>query len=96
MTIADMTPDQARQALAEDPQLKVLDVRTNMEFDGGHIDNAQLIPVQELEGRIGELDPAAKYLVICGHGVRSVAACQILASRGFGNLTNILGGMAAW
>ena len=46
--------------------------------------------------RIEELDPATRYLVTCEHGVRSVAACQILAQAGFQNLSNLQGGMAAW
>ena len=33
----------------------LLDVRTRAEFDNGHIKNAILIPVQELQKRVGEL-----------------------------------------
>ena len=58
--------------------------------------DATRIPVQELAQRTGELDREARWFVYCEHGVRSVAACEFLTSAGFGEITNIRGGMAYW
>ena len=52
--------------------------------------------VQELMSRVAELDPSQRWFVYCEHGVRSVAACEFLATAGFQDLTNIRGGMAHW
>jgi metal-sulfur cluster biosynthetic enzyme/rhodanese-related sulfurtransferase len=79
------------------PGLLVLDVRTPAEFASGHIPNARLIPVDELEDRLGELPSAdTPILVHCAAGGRSTAACELLGRRGFTRLHNLVGGMHAW
>ncbi len=47
-----------------------------------------------LEGDIG-LEPAARYLLVCAHGVRSRAAAEFLRSRGFRDVWSLRGGLAA-
>ena len=77
----------------------LLDVRTATEFDGplGHIAGAVLLPVQELEQRIDELNEhkEKEIIVICRSGNRSQTGTRILISHGF-NAVNMLGGMKAW
>ena len=96
MTYQDFDPEQAKQALDANPDLRLLDVRTEPEFAAYRIENATLIPVQEIAQRFDELDASASYLVYCEHGMRSVAACEFLNEQGFTKLTNLRGGMAAW
>jgi metal-sulfur cluster biosynthetic enzyme/rhodanese-related sulfurtransferase len=91
---------QAAEALAlceKTPGLVVLDVRTPAEFASGHIPNARLLPIDELEDRMGEL-PAkdTPILVHCAAGGRSAAASELLGRYGFTRLYNLLGGMHAW
>lgn len=91
---------EAREALAlyENTQgLTVLDVRTPAEFASGHIPNARLVPLDELEDRIAEL-PArdAPILVHCAAGGRSAAASELLGHHGFTRVYNLVGGMHAW
>ena len=77
----------------------LLDVRTLDEFDGplGHIAGAVLIPIQELEQRIDELNEhkEKEIIVICRSGNRSQTGTRILISHGF-NAVNMVGGMKAW
>ena len=77
----------------------LLDVRTATEFDGplGYIAGAVLLPVQELEQRIDELNEhkEKEIIVICRSGNRSQTGTRILISHGF-NAVNMLGGMKAW
>ena len=80
------------------PNLVILDVRTKGEYDSGHIYGATLIPVTELQARIGELASHVndEILVYCGSGGRSKTASGILDSNGFTKVYNMLGGITAW
>ncbi len=92
----DLEPTDAQQLLQQDPEIRLLDVRTQPEHQSHRLPGATLVPVQELAQRLGELDPQQRWFVYCEHGVRSVVACQILTSNGFSDVTNIRGGMAHW
>jgi metal-sulfur cluster biosynthetic enzyme/rhodanese-related sulfurtransferase len=93
----DVQPAPALVLWQQERGLAVLDVRTEAEFRNGHIPGATLVPVDELEDRLGEL-PArdARILVTCAVGGRSLQACSILADHGWTNLLNLVGGMHAW
>ncbi len=81
------------------PNLVILDVRTQTEYDGGHIYEAVWIPVSELEARIGQLaghKNQEMIIVYCRSGVRSANASEILVSHNFTKVYNMLGGILAW
>lgn len=88
----------AAAAQIQDKQIKVLDVREPAEFATGVIQGAVLIPLGQVEKRIGELDGLKDrpMLVVCGSGGRSAQAIKVLSKYGFTKLTNIKGGMNAW
>lgn len=67
-----------------------LDVRTPAEFGDGHVDGALLIPVDELEARIGELDALRdeRIVLYCRTGRRSGIAMDLLRQHGFTQLEN--------
>src|SRR5437016_4191414 len=93
----DVQPAEALALYEKTPGLFVLDVRTPAEFASGHIPNAHLIPVDELEDRLGELPPKdTPMLVHCAAGGRSKTACQTLGQRGYTSLLNLVGGMHGW
>ncbi len=76
----------------------LLDVRTRREFKRGHIADAKLIPVQELQKRLGEL-AAYKHtdiLIYCATGNRSTVASKILIDNGFKRIINMRYGIAQW
>lgn len=91
--------EEAQKLIMHDSTVVVLDVRTPNEFTGEleHIAGAILIPVQELEGRIGELEQVKgkTVLAICRTGRRSAMAAEILSKHGFHAL-NVKGGMVKW
>ena len=74
-----------------------LDVRTMGEHRAGAIPGSQLIPVQELESRMNELQPVKdkKIVVYCRSGNRSSRAAKLLQNHGF-NVVNLSGGMMQW
>jgi rhodanese-related sulfurtransferase len=74
----------------------LLDVRTQGEFDGGHIDGAKLIPVQELSSRMDDVGAKDKPVVVyCASGMRSARAANMLAQAGYGEVYD-LGAMGNW
>ena len=65
----------------------LLDVRNPDEYAEKHIEGSVLLPVSELEGRLGELsDKNAVIIVYCRAGRRSAEACGILKSNGYKNV----------
>ena len=92
----DVTVSEANSMIGSNPSLVILDVRTQSEYDSGHIREAKLIPVTELEGRLDELNKNNEILVYCRLGGRSSTASQILADNGFLYIYNMLGGITNW
>jgi len=80
------------------PDLIILDVRTEEEYNSSHLFNSTLIPLAELEGRIGELDAYknSEIIVYCRSGTRSRQASEILVDNGFTKVYNMLSGINAW
>ena len=91
----DVTVEEARN-LIKDSKVKVIDVRTKEEFAQGHIPDAVLIPLQELEERLLELNKDEHYLIVCRSGNRSAQASTILVEHDFNHIDNMLGGMIEW
>lgn len=61
----------------------LVDVRTPMEYTAGHIQGAVNIPLDELRGRLGELDKSVPQYIYCQSGQRSYLATRILEANGF-------------
>jgi len=82
-----------------DSDTVVLDVRTEEEFYGplGHIEGAMLIPIDDLEDRMTELNSVKneKIYVVCRTGGRSGRGKDFLNTNGF-TAVNVDGGMVAW
>lgn len=76
----------------------VVDVRTDQEFQAGHILNAIHIPLGAFEARMNELDKykGRPIVMSCQSGNRSGRAIAILKKRGFDKIYNLTGGIMAW
>lgn len=74
----------------------ILDVRNRDEWDSGHIDGANLIPLPELHARLHEIPRDLPIVVHCQRGARSAAAAATLDAFGFGDVHTLSGGLAAW
>ena len=85
-------------ALAADPSVVVVDVRTPAEFAEGHLARAELVDANAADFRdqIAKLDRSATYLVYCHSGNRSGRATGIMAELGFVRVYNLDGGILAW
>ena len=96
-TVTLMNVQETQRRAVSDSTVVLLDVRTPSEFASGHIENALLIPVQELEQRIGELEPHRNKTIIayCRSGNRSGVAAGILGNHGY-TAVNMEGGILQW
>lgn len=76
----------------------VLDVRTQGEFAEGHLEGATLLPVQQLQARLGELSSHRDepVFIYCHSGNRSTVAAKLLIDAGFTNVMNLRRGIIEW
>ena len=93
----DITIEELKERLDKGENLNLIDVREEYEFDEFNI-GAKLIPWGELPDRLEEIEAwkDQEILVHCRSGARSGRAKEYLASEGFTNVRNVLGGMLAW
>jgi rhodanese-related sulfurtransferase len=79
-------------------QVNIVDVRSEDEFNQelGHIANAQLIPLGELESRLEEISTELPLVTVCHSGSRSSQATVMLKRYGIDRAANLRGGMLAW
>ncbi len=77
--------------LPKDGSVTLLDTRTEIEFEYGHIDGFINIPLDILRNRLSELDKTKKVYVTCQIGLRGYVACRILSQNGF-DCYNLSGG----
>lgn len=96
--IPSVSVEEAGEMVAANPRLVVLDVRTPVEFAGGHLAGAVNIDFQSgtFETDVAALDADGEYLVYCRSGVRSAKAVATMQDLGFVRVTNMLGGYTEW
>lgn len=83
------------QEIIENPELSLIDVREENEFESGHIQGAVNMPLSDFQQQFQVLNPQKHHYLICQSGSRSAMACQFLAEQGY-QVTNILGGTTFW
>ena len=93
-----MTADQLENLIVEGKSPAVLDVRTAMEFNSGHIEGAHHAPLSKLFRVAGDEAPSKEELLIlvCEHGPRAQLALALLKMRGYKNLDLLAGHMSRW
>jgi rhodanese-related sulfurtransferase len=75
---------------------RLVDVRTQQEFDAGHLDGATLLPYDQIAARAAELGPKETPIVLyCRTGRRTAIAAKALAELGYARVWD-LKGMSNW
>ncbi len=76
--------------------VRVIDVREQDEWDDGHMAEATLLPLGDLEERRHEIDRESPLVIVCRSGRRSLIAADYLRRVGFPEVRSLAGGMIAW
>ncbi len=86
-----------RQLLAEDPAIRILDVRTGGEFETAHIAGSYNVPLDTLaEHAVDLADVEHPVVLVCQSGGRATKAHGALRGAGKDRLHILEGGMTAW
>jgi len=92
----EVSPKALKGLIDDGREVVVLDVREPFEYEIAHLNNAKLIPLAQLAGRVNELDTARPIVVYCHTGQRSAQAVRFLNGLGFKKAKNLKGGIKAW
>ena len=90
------TVDSAGVLAAQAKGAQVIDVRTDGEFQLGHIPGAKNVPVDTIASAAANWDRNATYVVYCASGARSAEAVKTMASMGFRNIDHFSVGFNGW
>lgn len=95
----NLSQEDWKSKLENDPNAVILDVRTEDECNEGIIPNAVLNDIYKGQGfiyKLDELDKSKNYYVYCKAGGRSAQACAIMNQMGFETTYNLEGGFMKW
>jgi len=95
--IKEITTDQARTRLEQNPQAILIDVREDGEWTAGHAENARHLGKGVLERDIEKMlpDANAEIIMYCGGGFRSALTCDVAQRMGYTNVASLIGGYKA-
>ncbi|WP_435180354.1 rhodanese-like domain-containing protein [Halorussus sp. AFM4] len=97
---AEISPEEVEQLLDADEDVRVVDIRSEEEFERGHIPGSENIPFHAFADEIERLDGADRVVTVCPHGKASVQAARLVSSyEGVADgarVESMAGGLAAW
>jgi hydroxyacylglutathione hydrolase len=82
--------------VANRSDLTVIDVRSQAEWDAGHIPGARHLFLANLDSLSNDLPRDLPIVAVCQSGTRSAIAASMLRAKGFSNVHNFPGGFDAW
>jgi rhodanese-related sulfurtransferase len=92
MGIKQLTPREFDQKKG----MALIDIRTNKEYEAGHIPGAVHVPLSDIGDKVKKLKKDKELVVYCNNGSRSIWAIKRLMGMGYKNLYNLKGGYLAW
>ena len=94
--IPRITAPALAEQLAESSNPFVLDVRSEKEWQSGHLACSHNIPLTHLRERLDEVPQDRPVVIHCEGGYRSAIGASLLAQAGRTNVTDLVGGIKAW
>jgi rhodanese-related sulfurtransferase len=97
VALAMITPKDSLEMTRVNSKVKLLDVRSALEFSQVHIKDSINIPIDILSGKIIELSQFKQsYIVLCRTGNRSLMAADMLIQSGISGVKVMQGGLTRW
>jgi rhodanese-related sulfurtransferase len=95
--VKELTVDDLRERLAQNPKAVLVDVREDTEWANGHATQAIHLGKGIMERDIEKAipDPNAEVIMYCGGGFRSVLTADIAKRMGYRNVASLIGGYKA-
>ena len=96
-TVKEITVDQARQQLGQNPKAILVDVREDIEWANGHATQAVHLGKGILERDIEKAIPDrdAEIIMYCGGGFRSILTADVARQMCYRNVASLVGGYKA-
>ena len=94
--VYELSPQEFKDSMDQDPSAVLVDVRESHEWDICNIDGAQLFPLSSFEPATSGLDQEDSIYLYCYKGKRSMLALRELKKAGFKRLKNLSGGIDLW
>ena len=92
LTVEELIP-----RAVEDPDVQILDVREEHEWNAGHIPGSAFKVWHDIDGVPDGIDPAKPIAVICESGQRAGTAASLLQRGGAGDVIHVVdGGVPRW
>jgi glyoxylase-like metal-dependent hydrolase (beta-lactamase superfamily II)/rhodanese-related sulfurtransferase len=96
-TLEMISPKDAQELVSKDPKVKLLDVRSALEFNETHLKDSMNIPIDMLGLKIKNLTQSGEsYIVFCRTGNRSPMAADMLLQSGISSVKIMEGGLTRW
>jgi rhodanese-related sulfurtransferase len=95
--VREITVDQTRAWLAQNPEIVLLDVREDSEWAAGHAAEAVHLGKGVLERDLEKMfpDPHTEIIMYCGGGYRSALTCDVAQRMGYRSVHSLIGGYKA-
>ena len=91
-----LSPTELAAALKNDPEAKLVDIRTREEYDAVHIEGAIFFTQELMQEILMKWDRRALIAILDYQGTRSMDAAAYFAGHGFENVRAVRGGIDAW
>ena len=94
--IEEIDAIQLQARLASGENIRLVDVRTQAEWDQGIIENGEFMPLDTLPEHLNDFSNDVTNLIYCRSGIRSAQACMFLEEQVGVKAINLKGGIIAW
>lgn len=95
---SEVSQDTLLKYLEEDRDMCIMDVRSQREYEQGHVPKSIHMDYQKISTHIEELEPHRRkdLIVYCEHGMRARMAISVLQRTGFTRVYHLEGDMVEW
>jgi rhodanese-related sulfurtransferase len=96
--IKEVTVDETKNRMRQNPNVKLIDVREDNEWEAAHAAGSlhlgKGIIERDIEATVP--DKSTELILYCGGGYRSALAADVLQQMGYTNVFSMAGGWKAW